>query len=163
MDIPVISFVGWSGSGKTTFIEQLIPHIRRRGLRLALVKYDGHEFDMDKEGKDTWRFTQAGAECVAIGNARHAAILENRPISFWDICGKISGVDLIIAEGWNLPELWKIELFRAHEELKLKDDPMLCAIVSDEKFDVGVPVFALNAFEAVAEFIINSCLGEAHD
>lgn len=163
MEIPVISFIGWSGSGKTTFLEQLIPILRRRGIRLAVVKYDGHEFDMDKQGKDTWRFTQAGAECVAIGNSRHAAILENRPISFFDICKKIENVDLIIAESWNLPELKKIEVFRAHDELRCQDKDTLCAVISDDKPDVNVPIFSLNAFEEVADFIIDTIMGECHD
>ena len=154
MEIPVISFIGWSGSGKTTFLEKLIPVLRGRGLRLALVKYDGHDFQMDKPGKDTWRFSQAGAETVAIANVRHAALLENRPLSFREICGKIENVDLIIAEGWNLPELMKIELFREHESLRAQEPEKLCAVITDRPLELEVPQFGLEDFEAVADHII---------
>ena len=59
--IPAIAIAAYSGTGKTTLIERLLPALRSRGLRVAVVKHDGHRFDIDREGKDSWRFTQAGA------------------------------------------------------------------------------------------------------
>ena len=57
--IPILGVAGWSGSGKTTLIEALLPELRRRGLRTAVIKHDGHDFAIDQQGKDSWRFTQA--------------------------------------------------------------------------------------------------------
>lgn len=67
--VPIITFVGKSGTGKTTLLEQLIPMLKARGLRLAVLKHDAHHFEMDKPGKDTYRFTAAGADVVTISNA----------------------------------------------------------------------------------------------
>lgn len=154
MDIPIISFIGWSGSGKTTFLEKLIPVLRARGLRTAVLKSDGHEFQMDREGKDTFRFTAAGAECVAIANSRRAAILENRPLSFGELCGHIRNVDIILAEGWYSQPLPRIEVFRGHDRLRCADPENLWAVITDESISPGVPVFGPEDAEPVAELIM---------
>ena len=70
--------VAWSGAGKTTFIEGLIPELRKFNLRVAVIKHDAHDFEIDKEGKDTYRFTKSGADVVVISSKTHAAIMENR-------------------------------------------------------------------------------------
>ncbi len=154
MDIPIISFIGWSGSGKTTFLEKLIPILRGRGLRVAVLKSDGHEFQMDREGKDTFRFSAAGAECVAIANSRHAAILENRPISFGELCSHVRNVDLILAEGWYAQPLPRIEVFRGHDSLRCADPENLWAVITDERLSLDVPVFGLEDVSPVADFIL---------
>ena len=73
----IISFVGFSGSGKTTFIEQLIKEIKRRGFSVAVIKHDAHRFQMDKEGKDTYRFYEAGSDCVAISSEEKLAVIKS--------------------------------------------------------------------------------------
>lgn len=154
MSVPVISFIGWSGSGKTTFIEKLIPILRSRGLRLAVIKHDGHEFQMDKEGKDTWRFSQAGAEYVAIANPRHSAELINGPASFSQLCHRAEGfADLIIAEGWTDEEAPQIEILRGHQDLRCTHPDQLIAIVTDQTVGTDLPTFGLEDVEAVADFI----------
>ena len=76
--IPVISIVGGkSNSGKTTLLEKLIREAKRRGWRVATLKHDGHGFEMDQPGKDTWRHAQAGADVVAISSPHKVAILES--------------------------------------------------------------------------------------
>ena len=57
-----------SGTGKTTFIEKLIPLLAARGVRCAVIKSDSHGFNLDTKGKDTARFTAAGAEAVAVSS-----------------------------------------------------------------------------------------------
>ena len=55
-----------SNTGKTTFIERLIPELEQAGLRIGVVKSDCHGYDIDKPGKDSWRFREAGASAVAV-------------------------------------------------------------------------------------------------
>lgn len=154
MEIPVVSFIGWSGSGKTTFIEKLIPVLIGRGMRVAVLKSDGHEFQMDREGKDTYRFTAAGAELVAIANSRRAAVLENRPVSFERLLGHIGDVDLILAEGWYSQPLPRIEVFRGHDTMRCDDPENLWAVITDREISPGVPVFGLDDVTPVADFIL---------
>lgn len=66
MGIPVLTFTAYSNTGKTTYLEKLIPCLKSAGLRIAVIKHDAHDFQADIEGKDSWRFAQAGADIVAV-------------------------------------------------------------------------------------------------
>ena len=68
-NIPIMALAGYSGSGKTTLLEKLIREIKSRGVRLAIIKHDGHQFEIDHEGKDSWRFTHAGADITVVTSA----------------------------------------------------------------------------------------------
>ena len=77
MTFKVVAFAGYSGSGKTRLIEQLIPALKLRGLRVSVVKHAHHKFDIDHAGKDTWRHREAGAfEVVVASNRRLALVRE---------------------------------------------------------------------------------------
>ena len=154
MSVPIISFIGWSGVGKTTFLEKLISCLKKRGLRIALIKHDGHDFQMDTPGKDTWRFTQAGADVVAISNDRHGALLENRPISFAALLEKIRDVDLILTEGYDDERLPQVEIHRkGFPRLRAREPEKLLAVVSDEPIELAVPVFSFEDTEALSQLL----------
>ncbi len=84
MSIPVYSVVAWSGTGKTTILEQLIPVLKDHGLRVAVVKHDAHDFQVDEPGKDSYRMTQAGADLSVVTNDHHAAFMDSRHRSMED-------------------------------------------------------------------------------
>lgn len=154
MSIPVISFVaGRSGSGKTTLLEKLIKRLKADGIRIASIKHDAHQFDIDKQGKDTWRFAQAGADIVAISSPQKVAIIEkvDQEKTLDEICAKISDVDLILTEGFKLGSKPKIEVHRSeiHGELVCNQSELL-AIASDVEWHVGVPCFHINDIEGIA-------------
>ena len=77
--IPVVSFVGSSGSGKTTFLEQIIPLFIDKGYKTGTIKHDAHKFEIDKPGKDSYRLKQAGAGTVCISSAEKLALI---PVSY---------------------------------------------------------------------------------
>lgn len=154
----IISFVGFSGSGKTTFIEQLIKEIKRRGFSVAVIKHDAHRFQMDKEGKDTYRFYEAGSDCVAISSEEKLAVIK-RCDSCPDVHEMIDllpgSYDVIIVEGYRMSDLPKIGVSRAETgkglSLPLSE---LCAVITDEEI-TGLPVFELTAYKEVAEYILS--------
>src|SRR5574341_2557616 len=74
--VPVVSFVGNSGVGKTTFLEKLIPVVRGRGLRVASIKHDVHNFTIDYPGKDSFRLTEAGSDIVVLSASTKLALLK---------------------------------------------------------------------------------------
>lgn len=123
--VPIITFVGKSGTGKTTLLEQLIPMLKARGLRLAVLKHDAHHFEMDKPGKDTYRFTAAGADVVTISNAEKFAMIEQPPeeLSLRDIISRLPQVDLVLTEGYKKSRYPKIEIHRAELHRPLLADP----------------------------------------
>jgi len=156
MKIPVISFVGWSGVGKTTFLVKLISVLKERGIRLAILKQDGHEFDVDVEGKDTWRFSRAGADIVTIANGKHGAVMLNRETALDDLFAHITDIDLIITEGYHEREFPKIEVHRScFDSLRCPDTAQLIALVTDEPLPNDVPQFSLDDPDSVADFVIS--------
>jgi len=155
--IPVISFVGNSGVGKTTFLEKLIAILKARGYRLAAIKHDVHEFEVDYPGKDSWRLTRAGSDIVILSSADKLALIE-RPNEERDLEGLVAmvddRVDIVLTEGYRGAGAMKIEISRSahsHEITGRLDD--LLAIVTDTAFDYSVPQFDLEDAAGVADFI----------
>ncbi len=157
--IPVVSIVGRSGSGKTTFMEKLIPALRRRGWRVATVKHHAHPgFEFDVPGKDTWRHARAGSSTVLIVSPGKLAMV-------WDEIGREPGLeeavalvpdaDIVLTEGYHWADTPKIEVFRSGHSDRLRSDPdRRLALVSDVPFDdQEAPVFDLDDAEGVAELI----------
>jgi len=156
--IPIISIVGKSDSGKTTLIEKLIPELTRRGYRIATVKHDIHGFEVDQEGKDSWRHKQAGAHTVVISSPNKVALIRDvgKDLTLDEIREKlIEDVDLILSEGYKKDVQPKIEILRKekHRELLCTKEDNLVAIISDKKFDIGVSCFFLDDIKGVADFI----------
>ena len=70
----IISIVGKSDSGKTALLERLIPEIRKRGYNIGVIKHNVHGFELDHEGKDSWRYKQAGAQAVSLSSPADARL-----------------------------------------------------------------------------------------
>ena len=101
MRVPVIGFSAYSGVGKTTVMEKVIRILTARGVRVGVVKHDGHGFDMDRPGKDTYRHARAGAQTVVIASPDQTAVLKNAGTDL-DACLQwFSGVDIILVEGFT--------------------------------------------------------------
>lgn len=156
--IPIVSIVGKSDSGKTTLIEKLVPELTRRGHRVATVKHDVHGFEVDREGKDSWRHKKAGAHTVVISSPEKVALIRDveRDLSLGEIRDKlIRDVDLILSEGYKRDVQPKIEIFRKekHQELLCAKEDNLIAIVTDQTFNIGVPCFDLEDMKGLSSFI----------
>ncbi|HET6364359.1 MAG TPA: molybdopterin-guanine dinucleotide biosynthesis protein B, partial [Nitrospirota bacterium] len=146
----VVSFVAAaSNSGKTTLIEKVVRILKARGLRVAVIKHASAGFDLDKPGKDSWRFQQAGADAVVlVGPERMALIkkIEREPAPR-EIEKMVPDSDIIIHEGFKKAAVNRIEVFRHG----ISGDLPLCmydasylALVSDKPYDVSIPRFDLN-------------------
>jgi len=156
--IPIVSIVGKSDSGKTTLIERLIPEIKRRGYCVASVKHDTHGFEIDREGKDSFRHKKAGAVISLISSPEKVALVADvdRDLTLAELRERfISNVDLIISEGYYRDSQPKIEVFReaAHGEPLCTENDHLIAFASDAPLDRGVPCFGLDEIERIADFI----------
>ena len=163
--IPVVSIVGMSGTGKTTLMEKLIAELVRRGYRVATIKHDVHGFEIDHEGKDSWRHKRAGAHTVVISSPKKAAVIRDveRDLTLEEVRDQlIQDVDLILSEGYKKDVQPKIEVFRKgkYEGLLCTSEDNLIAVVSDETFEVGVPHFSLDDVKGVAGFIEKRFLGD---
>ncbi len=161
----IIGITGWKNSGKTTLTEKLVAELVRRGFRVATVKHAHHEFDIDHEGRDSYRHRKAGASEVAIVSSRRWAIIhelegESEP-PLQGVLARLSPCDLVIVEGYKREGHKKIEVRRkdARDVTPLAPtDNSIIAIASDVKItDTALPVFDVDDAAALADFIITTC------
>ncbi|WP_234414146.1 molybdopterin-guanine dinucleotide biosynthesis protein B [Paenibacillus sp. CAA11] len=115
---PVLQIVGYKNSGKTTVVRKLVEHYKGRGLRVAVIKHDGHEFEMDHEGTDTFRFTEAGAAAVAITSRQRTAVIREEESSLDSLVGQFRTFDLILVEGFKEEDYPKLLLVREPGDIK---------------------------------------------
>lgn len=158
---PLILCTGWSGSGKTTFLEKLIPELCKYNLRVAVIKHDGHGFQMDTEGKDTYRLARSGASCTGIIGPNGWALLSGGQIGLEEFREKLGGAELIIGEGFKYAPYPKIEIHRREtgKPFITFDHTLLCA-VTDEEVDIISPQLGLDDAEACAKLILNTFFPE---
>lgn len=158
MASPILSFVGRSNSGKTTLIERVIPELTRAGYRVATVKHAGHGFELDTEGKDSWRHKQAGASTVVVVSNGSMAMFADvsKEMKVEEVRDRFldNQTDLIIAEGWKSEGYPKIAVVREEfEEVNVSLDGLL-AVVSIKPIEVPVPCIDRNDIAALAKLII---------
>jgi molybdopterin-guanine dinucleotide biosynthesis protein B len=156
----IIGFAGFSGSGKTTLLEKVIPLIKARGLRIAVIKHAHHKFDVDKPGKDSFRHREAGAgEVLVVSGFRWALMHElndEAEPSLEELCSKLSPCDLVIIEGYKYSGIPKIEVHRSetgHPHLH-QDDKHFIALATDTRSDIKLPQLDINDPQQVADFIL---------
>lgn len=156
--IPIVAVVGKSNSGKTTLIEKLLPELNKRGYRVATVKHHNHALEIDTPGKDSWRHKQAGAQTSFISTPRalgmvHSVDKDMGPVEIRDRF--LDDHDLLLAEGFKLLHVPKIEVFRscAHAEPVSAGDKNLLAIASDTELDIGAPCCGLDDIERLVDII----------
>jgi len=156
--IPIVSIVGYSGSGKTTLVERLIPELGRRGLRVATIKHNRHGFEVDHEGKDSWRHRRAGAVLTVLASPGKVAVMadtEGDP-GLAELGERfIRDVDVILAEGFKKNPHPKIEIWRRvlGKEFLSREDRTLMAVAGDDPGGLTVPRFDLDDVTGIVDFI----------
>ncbi len=137
----VVNIVG-SGSnvGKTYLLEGLIKELKSRGHSIATIKHDVHGFDIDKEGKDTYKHRKAGSETVIISSKNRFAMIKEleEETNLNDIIEMVLDKDIILVEGYKKSNLRKIEVFRKGVSEKIiTPKNKLIAIASDTNLDIN--------------------------
>lgn len=156
-----IGFIGYSNSGKTTLIEKLIPIFRSRQISVAAIKNAHHGFDMDRPGKDSFRYREAGAGQVLIATSLRWALLTEtpqRPALLEELMDELAPSDLVIVEGFKSEgHLPRIEVRRKTnvEPPIFPHDPNVIALATDHPVDTTLPLLDLNDADKIAEFVID--------
>lgn len=161
--VPVVSIVGRSGVGKTTLLEGVIAELKRRGYRVATIKHNVHGFEIDREGKDSWRLARAGSDAVVISSPQRLALVrhQDHDATIEEIALLIgNGYDIVLTEGFREDRAPKIEVHRKG----FGDGPLcspgeLIAVATDEPLATAVPQLPLADPAAVAAFIESAVIG----
>ncbi|EJO5347644.1 molybdopterin-guanine dinucleotide biosynthesis protein B [Clostridium botulinum] len=165
----IISIVATkSGTGKTTLIEKLIPILKDRNWKVGVLKHDAHKFQIDKKGKDSYRFTEAGADNVIISSSSKLAMIEiiKKQRTIEEIIPLFNDVDIVVIEGFKNNKYPKIEVHRKgfNNEFLYNNSNFngstFIAIASDEKIDINIPVLDINNPLEVVSFIEDKVLNK---
>ncbi len=153
----IITIVGKSNSGKTTLLEKLISHLAQKGYKIGSVKHAHDGFEMDKNGKDSWRHKKAGAASTLVISQDKIAMVKDDTTSYFEkMQFYLADNDIILAEGFKKQNFLKIEIFRTqsiHKEPFCLNDKNLIAFVTDSNYKLDVPVFGLEDINELSDFI----------
>ncbi|WP_104399731.1 bifunctional molybdopterin-guanine dinucleotide biosynthesis adaptor protein MobB/molybdopterin molybdotransferase MoeA [Vibrio penaeicida] len=165
--LPILGFAAYSGTGKTTLLEALLPKLTEKGIRIGVLKHAHHDFDVDKPGKDSYRLRKAGASQMLISSRYRYALMTETPeneahfeylISRFDQ----TQLDLILVEGCKNIAFPKIELNR--EEVGKPwlhpSDENIIAIAADRSVSAGLPQMNINDLDAITSFVIDYANGK---
>ncbi|NTV73125.1 MAG: molybdopterin-guanine dinucleotide biosynthesis protein B [Holophaga sp.] len=157
----VMGIVGWSGSGKTSLLVQVLPLLRARGLKVSTMKHAHHRFDVDRPGKDSFQHREAGAsEVLVVTSSRWVLMHESREEpepSIESLIQRMTPVDLLLIEGFKTHPHPKLEIHRDSEgrPLLAPGDPDIVAVATDSPLQgLALPQLDLNNPAAIADFIL---------
>jgi molybdopterin-guanine dinucleotide biosynthesis adapter protein len=157
----VIGVCGFKNSGKTTLVEKLVRHLTGLGLKISTVKHAHHDFDIDHEGRDSFRHRKAGATEVAVVSQNRFAIMHElrgqEPPSLNEVLAKLAPCDLVLVEGYKRDVHDKIEVrnLALNHAALAAGDPTIVAIAANGLVDAAVPVFNRDDVQALAQFIVD--------
>jgi molybdopterin-guanine dinucleotide biosynthesis protein B len=166
-----VGFAGYSGAGKTTLVERLIPLMKQRGQRVSVVKHAHHRFDIDHPGKDTYRHREAGAFEIVVASDRRLALIREfeapTQLSVHDLIAELDqGVDWVLVEGFRHADLPKIEVWRAPgpgappRPPHYADDAFVLGIATDAPhllpYPTALPVLDINDAGAVVAWLLGN-------
>ncbi|WP_172562228.1 bifunctional molybdopterin-guanine dinucleotide biosynthesis adaptor protein MobB/molybdopterin molybdotransferase MoeA [Vibrio furnissii] len=159
--LPLLGFAAYSGTGKTTLLELLVPKLTAAGLRLGILKHAHHNFDVDKPGKDSYRLRKAGASQMLIASRNRYALMTETPdaeAEFDYLLQRFDAqqLDVILVEGCKNIAFPKIELHRAEvgKPWLYPNDDNIIAIAADEQVDTTLPQMNINDLDAIAQFVL---------
>lgn len=156
----IIGVCGFKNSGKTTLVEKLVLHLTEQGYKISTVKHAHHDFDIDHEGRDSFRHRKAGATEVAVVSQQRWAIMHELhgdvPPSLDAVLTKLAPCDLVIVEGYKRDNHDKIEVrnLELSHPILADDDPTIVAVAANGKIASSVPVFDRDDVAALAQFIL---------
>lgn len=161
MALPLLAITGWSGTGKTTLLQQVIPLLASKGIRAGLIKHTHHQMDIDTPGKDSYLLRKAGARQVIVASAQRWALMCETPeepsVNLPYLLRRMdpSVLEIVLVEGFKDEHVPKIVLWRAGIKGGVGEllDEHVIAVASDQKLDLALPVLDLNSPENVADFI----------
>ena len=163
--VPIVSVVGKKAAGKTLVMTRLVAELKKRGYRVAAVKHSAHSFDVDREGKDSWQYSQAGSDAAVISSPQKVAIIRkvDRDSTLAELSRLIGpDYDIILAEGFKQDKAARIEVHRKELGPDLVSDPgQLLAVVTDGRLGPDLPQFGLDDAAGLADLIEKKYLKKA--
>jgi molybdopterin-guanine dinucleotide biosynthesis protein B len=154
-DVPIIAFSGFSESGKTTFIEKLIPELKHRGYRIATIKQSHHEM-VFAPGKDSERHLAAGSEVSMLVTPNQMMLVKplEEEASIDDLIRVLGDdYDIIICEGFKYSDIPKLVVYRQGIGAFPLGLSNVIGVITDEELDIQTRQYSFEDVEAVADML----------
>jgi molybdopterin-guanine dinucleotide biosynthesis protein B len=153
---PIVSIVGKSSTGKTTFLEKLIREITSRGYKVATIKHSHHSISFDQPNKDSWRHAKAGAAATMVSSTTSIQVIKSvsRELSIDELARNLSeDYDIILTEGFSRGAAPKIEIHRKEAGPLLENAQKLFAVVTDEPLETEARQFSMDDVKGIADLL----------
>jgi len=167
INCPVVGFVAYSGTGKTTLLKKIISTLNKtRSLKIGVLKHAHHNFDIDIPGKDSYELRHAGATQMLVASKNRWALVtettaESEEPNLSTLLNQLNHkeLDLILVEGFKHEKYDKIELHRPSlgKPVLYPDDNSIIAIITDEpqNLNTKLPILDFDNIKLIIDFIIN--------
>jgi len=155
--VTIISIVGKQNAGKTTLIKDLIPKLKEQGHRVGTLKYNIRKFDIDHEGKDTYKYSNSGADSVAISTQSEFVVMKKiaNPLMLHEIIeAHFNDVDVVLVEGYREDDYPRIRIIDSQDTNTVKTDPENELLLVNEKSENRC--FSIEDINRVINFIEKS-------
>ncbi len=152
----IISIVGKSSTGKTTFLEKLIREIAGRGYKVATIKHSHHSISFDNPNKDSWRHAKAGAAATMVSSTTEIQVIKpvERELTIEELARNLGeDYDIILTEGFSRGDAPKVEIHRKEAGPLLENAKKRFAVATDEPLETEAKQFALDDVKGVADLI----------
>ena len=156
----VFGITGWKNTGKTGLVERLVTELSFRGFTVSTIKHAHHSFDVDYQGRDSYRHREAGACEVLLSSGNRWALMHELrgadEMSLADLLSKLTPVDVVLVEGFKTEGHEKLECHRASTSTMVigRADDTIIGIASDIELDVELPFLDLNDTKVIADFML---------
>lgn len=169
-EIPILGFVGFSGTGKTTLLLKILPLLKARGVRVGMIKHAHHQFEIDHPEKDSYRLRKEGGVSQMLVASRQRWVLMTETGEFDEpyldaLLPQLdqSLLDLILVEGFKHEVFPKLEVHRPSlgQHLLCVADENIIAVASDEPLNEinNLPLLDMNNPEQITQFILEKLIG----
>jgi molybdopterin-guanine dinucleotide biosynthesis protein B len=156
-DVTIISIAGKQNAGKTTLIKDLIPKLKEHGYRVGTLKYNIRKFDIDHEGKDTYKYSSSGADSVAISTQSEFVVMKKtaKPLTLQEIIeAHFSDVDVVLVEGYREDDYPRIRIIDPQDTNAVKTDSENELLLVNEKTENSC--FSIDGINRARDFIEKS-------
>jgi len=153
-----VAFTGPSNSGKTTLIEKISKRLIST-YKIAIIKNDpSSKAEFDREGKDSYKFYQTGAEVVVTSPDR-TTYFSHRQKSLDEIVNMVNDFDYLLVEGLKYLPLPRIGIFRG--EIDESYFAYIKAVAIDNTIDKNkipkeIDILDLNNVDEVISWILQN-------
>ncbi len=156
MHPPVIAITGVKNSGKTTLVVKLVQALVARGLAIATIKHDAHQFEPDVPGRDSFRHRAAGAYGTAVFDKDKSMVIKDGQQTIEGLIAMFPEADIILLEGAKETAWPKIEIVRhGNSTAPVCDPKTLIGLVTDLPISLPcIPTFGLEDIGKLADLIV---------